>query len=234
MLEARARIGGRVHTVEVGGVRADAGGAWLQQRSANPLVAQAHDLRLHLVATDFGAPLSGAYDGEVGDIDAALARIVEAAHSVSTDRALARCSIVSSRPWTRPRGAQPARDRRRDRPRGGSGTRRRCRLSGHSARPAPVMETVDRRGLRRARGRCRSRRRHPTRDASRCDPLRRRPRHGRNRDKRDRRRSLHLHRPVSLLAAGVPSFHPPLPEPHRDALSRLGMGRRREGDPALR
>ena len=38
VLEARGRIGGRVHTVDVGGVRADAGGAWLQQRSVNPLV----------------------------------------------------------------------------------------------------------------------------------------------------------------------------------------------------
>ncbi len=31
--------------------------------------------------------------------------------------------------------------------------------------------------------------------------------------------------PVSLLAAGVPRFDPPLPESHRLALSRLGMGR---------
>ena len=36
-------------------------------------------LGLHLVATDFGAPLSGAHDGPAGDIDDALALIVQAA-----------------------------------------------------------------------------------------------------------------------------------------------------------
>jgi monoamine oxidase len=31
--------------------------------------------------------------------------------------------------------------------------------------------------------------------------------------------------PLSLLAAGLPHFDPPLPAPHRHALSHLGMGR---------
>ena len=38
VLEARDRIGGRLHTVRLGaGVAADLGGAWLQQYDANPL-----------------------------------------------------------------------------------------------------------------------------------------------------------------------------------------------------
>ena len=54
--------------------------------------------------------------------------------------------------------------------------------------------SVDRGGLRRPRGRCRWRPRHPTRDASRRDPLLRTRSRGRDRDGRDRRRSLRVHR----------------------------------------
>ena len=46
---------------------------------------------------------------------------------------------TSRRRWTRPRRrAAKRRDRCRDRPRGGSGARRRCSLSGRCASPAPV------------------------------------------------------------------------------------------------
>jgi len=83
VLEARDRIGGRVHTVDVGGVRADAGGAWLQQRTVNPLVPRAQALGLTLVSTDFTAPLSAAHDGPVGDIDGVLAQMMQAVHATT-------------------------------------------------------------------------------------------------------------------------------------------------------
>ncbi len=81
VLEARDRIGGRVHTVELDGVRADAGGAWLQQRSRNPLVERCLALGLHLVPTDFASPLSGAHDGPAGDVDHALTKLIEVVHA---------------------------------------------------------------------------------------------------------------------------------------------------------
>ena len=56
VLEARSRLGGRIHTVEVGGVRADAGAAWLQQERRNPLLPLARRLGLRLVRTSFRAP----------------------------------------------------------------------------------------------------------------------------------------------------------------------------------
>jgi monoamine oxidase len=65
VLEARARLGGRIHTVELGGVRADAGAAWLQQERRNPLLPLARRLGLHLVRTDFRAPRAASPRGPV-------------------------------------------------------------------------------------------------------------------------------------------------------------------------
>jgi monoamine oxidase len=56
VLEARPRLGGRIHTVDLGGVRADAGAAWLQQERRNPLLPIVRELGLRLVRTDFRAP----------------------------------------------------------------------------------------------------------------------------------------------------------------------------------
>ncbi|MGC4007679.1 MAG: FAD-dependent oxidoreductase [Pseudomonas sp.] len=71
VLEARLRIGGRVHSISLGPVKVDEGAAWLQHFDDNPLAAHAQHLGLPLRETDFGQPLAAAADGPVPDIDAA-------------------------------------------------------------------------------------------------------------------------------------------------------------------
>ena len=71
VLEARDRLGGRVHSISLGSVTADEGAAWLQQFDDNALAAYAQQLGLPLQATDFSQPLAAAADGPVPDIDAA-------------------------------------------------------------------------------------------------------------------------------------------------------------------
>ncbi|MCO1620469.1 flavin monoamine oxidase family protein [Pseudomonas putida] len=71
VLEARGRIGGRTHTVELGGVKADEGAAWLQHFAENPLAAVALQHGLACVETDFSCPLAAARGGALPDIDAA-------------------------------------------------------------------------------------------------------------------------------------------------------------------
>ena len=71
VMEARGRIGGRVHSISLGPVRVDEGAAWLQHFDDNPLAAHARQLGLPLRETDFGQPLAAAVDGPVPDIDAA-------------------------------------------------------------------------------------------------------------------------------------------------------------------
>lgn len=57
VVEARDRIGGRIHTVDVGGVAAELGANWLQQGARNSLAPIAERLGLALVDTDFHHPL---------------------------------------------------------------------------------------------------------------------------------------------------------------------------------
>lgn len=71
ILEARDRLGGRVHSISLGPVRVDEGAAWLQQFDDNPLAVHAQQLGLPLRETDFGQPLAAAADGPLPDIDAA-------------------------------------------------------------------------------------------------------------------------------------------------------------------
>ncbi|MFG0322349.1 FAD-dependent oxidoreductase [Pseudomonas sp. zjy_15] len=71
VLEARGRTGGRAHTVELGGVKADAGAAWLQHFAENPLAAVALQHGLACVETDFSCPLAAARGGVLPDVDAA-------------------------------------------------------------------------------------------------------------------------------------------------------------------
>ncbi|GHJ46823.1 hypothetical protein Cs7R123_41650 [Catellatospora sp. TT07R-123] len=75
VLEARDRVGGRVRTVDLGGVGADLGAAWLQQYPCNPLGRVAADLGLVAVATDFGAPLPLSPAGPVSGVHEALAAL---------------------------------------------------------------------------------------------------------------------------------------------------------------
>lgn len=71
VLEARERIGGRTHSLQLGAVTVDVGAAWLQQFDDNALAREAERLGVRLVATDFGQPLAAASDGPVDGIDAA-------------------------------------------------------------------------------------------------------------------------------------------------------------------
>ncbi|MFV3334387.1 FAD-dependent oxidoreductase [Pseudomonas sp. NY15437] len=71
VLEARDRIGGRVHSVALGPIQVDEGAAWLQHFDENPLAEQARRLGLPLRETDFSRPLAAAADGPVPDIAAA-------------------------------------------------------------------------------------------------------------------------------------------------------------------
>ena len=94
VIEARDRIGGRVHTVDLAGVAgdvaiaADAGAAWLQQFDRNPLRGAALKRGLTLVPTDFNRPLAAGV-GDVGDVAAALDRLREAAGSAGSAASIA-------------------------------------------------------------------------------------------------------------------------------------------------
>ncbi|WP_152223278.1 NAD(P)/FAD-dependent oxidoreductase [Pseudomonas sp. SCB32] len=71
VLEARERIGGRTHSLQLGPVTVDVGAAWLQQFADNALAREAERLGLRLVGTDFSQPLAAASDGPVDGVDAA-------------------------------------------------------------------------------------------------------------------------------------------------------------------
>ncbi len=78
VLEARDRLGGRTHSIELGGVTLDAGAAWVQQFPRNPLGRLAESLGLQLVPTHFDRALAAAADGPVGpatDVRAAFASL---------------------------------------------------------------------------------------------------------------------------------------------------------------
>ncbi len=71
VIEARERIGGRTHSLQLGEVTVDVGAAWLQQFADNALAREAEHLGLTMVATDFSQPLSAASDGAVQGINEA-------------------------------------------------------------------------------------------------------------------------------------------------------------------
>ena len=71
VLEARDRIGGRVHSASLGGHCVDVGAAWLQQYALNPLARRAEQLGLERRPTDFSQPLAAAWDGPLPDINRA-------------------------------------------------------------------------------------------------------------------------------------------------------------------
>lgn len=75
VLEARDRIGGRVHTISLGGVAVDVGAAWLQQYARNPLARRTEQLGLPTRATDFSQPSAAAWDGALPDITLAYERL---------------------------------------------------------------------------------------------------------------------------------------------------------------
>ena len=86
ILEARDRVGGRVHTVNLPGsdgepTYVDAGGAWLQQFERNALADLARSIGCELVPTNFSTPRAAAPDGPVGDVAAAFATLENAAQA---------------------------------------------------------------------------------------------------------------------------------------------------------
>jgi monoamine oxidase len=90
VLEARARVGGRVHTVSLGeSVRVDAGAAWLQQFPRNPFGELARSLGATLVPTDFHRPLAATAAGRVPDVAGAFSRLSAAAASAPRSESVA-------------------------------------------------------------------------------------------------------------------------------------------------
>lgn len=71
VIEARERMGGRTHSLQLGAVTVDVGAAWLQQFADNALAREAERLGINMVATDFSQPLSAASDGPVHGINEA-------------------------------------------------------------------------------------------------------------------------------------------------------------------
>ena len=71
VIEARERIGGRTHSLQLGAVSIDVGAAWLQQFADNALAREAQCLGVPMVETDFSQPLAAAHDGAVDGIDEA-------------------------------------------------------------------------------------------------------------------------------------------------------------------
>jgi monoamine oxidase len=142
VLEARDRIGGRAHSVDVCGVVADAGGAWLQQGPTNSLSRVASQLGLRTVPTDFHAPLAAAPDGPVGDVAGALASIAAVAARSAPDASLAAVLdsyLVTLSPSER-RTARHAIDLELDLENGGP----HHRLSAHSVFAEPGVGVDDR------------------------------------------------------------------------------------------
>lgn len=96
VLEARQRVGGRVHTVEHDGVAYDMGASWIHGLEDNPITRLATDLGLPRVVTDYDSRTDFGHDGqpvEDGEItpearlEAILAE-VEASMEAGPDRSL--------------------------------------------------------------------------------------------------------------------------------------------------
>jgi predicted NAD/FAD-dependent oxidoreductase len=89
VVEARDRIGGRTHTVQLGDTMVDLGAAWMQQLPTNPLVPVVERLGLQRVRTDFAMPLAAAADGAVPDVAAALDALAEHLSTAAPSASLA-------------------------------------------------------------------------------------------------------------------------------------------------
>jgi polyamine oxidase len=70
VLEARDRIGGRIHTVDDLGVPIDLGAAWIHGSGGNPLTRVARESGARTVKTNYDSLYLYSRDGEVSDRDA--------------------------------------------------------------------------------------------------------------------------------------------------------------------
>jgi polyamine oxidase len=71
VLEARDRIGGRIHTVDDLGVPIDLGGSWIHGSRGNPLTRLAREIGARTVRTNYDSLSLYSSAGEVSDRDAA-------------------------------------------------------------------------------------------------------------------------------------------------------------------
>jgi polyamine oxidase len=67
VLEARDRIGGRIHTVDDLGVPIDLGAAWIHGSGGSPLTAVAKEIDARTVKTNYDSQILYSRDGEVSD-----------------------------------------------------------------------------------------------------------------------------------------------------------------------
>ncbi|MCA9539374.1 MAG: FAD-dependent oxidoreductase [Myxococcales bacterium] len=93
VLEARDRIGGRLHSVTRDGMTYDMGASWLHGIDSNPLVALVDDLGLRRVVTDYDARTDYDRSGREVDDDyedrlTALLEAIEALAEAGPDRSL--------------------------------------------------------------------------------------------------------------------------------------------------
>lgn len=97
VLDARGRVGGRVHTVDLGGgVSADLGAAWLQQYADNTVAALARELGLAVVATDFTDPLTLSPSGRVTGAAEALDALAATARTLSAGADLPVADVLAA------------------------------------------------------------------------------------------------------------------------------------------
>lgn len=91
VLEARDRVGGRLHTVELGGGTVDLGGAWIHHPVGNPMTLIAEQLGVPRVSADFrpDAVFVDPGDGTVVEVDDAEMTEVEAGFYEALDRYIA-------------------------------------------------------------------------------------------------------------------------------------------------
>jgi monoamine oxidase len=102
VLEARDRVGGRVHSIPLAdGTCVELGANWLQQGERNTLAPAATRLGLRTVATDFGAPLDidlGGLEHRPTDPDLLRALLADQPVGASIAQALSDASIPDL-PW---------------------------------------------------------------------------------------------------------------------------------------
>ena len=114
VLEARRRVGGRLHTVDVGGSPVDLGGSWLHHPSGNPLRRFAHEAGVDCRPGD-PLPTLTAFDVATG------LWLHQRKAPTRASRASSRHSMPCASGWAR-KPPQP-RGSRRSWPRPGSGVR---------------------------------------------------------------------------------------------------------------
>lgn len=108
VLEARERIGGRVHTSRAWkGAPMDLGASWIHESEGNPLTALAREAGARTVATDYdssigygrsGRPFGDAETRRLEALQEQIEAVIEAAQDADTDRPL-RAAVEAGLDW---------------------------------------------------------------------------------------------------------------------------------------